>query len=152
MHLNEKKLNPGWILHTLQSFHSLYLSWAAVLAGRQSSLSLCRRLLDLPFCVLLFRKVVTPPSSPPSEVMTRSLNLCLGSGGSGSDGAPALSSTWGSCRSTLALWRETRVSSVCTFPELQFVHPFGKLTRGPSPPGSAPRPRRGLQLFFFWAA
>lgn len=77
------------------------------LAVRQSALSLCRRLLDFPFCILLFRKVVLPPSSAPSDVMTRSLNLCLGSGGSVSDGVPTLSSTSGSCRSTLALERRT---------------------------------------------
>lgn len=122
MHLTEEKINASLILHTLKSFHSLYLSWWG---ERQSSLSLCRRLLAAPFSVLLFRKVTAPPSSPPSEVMTRSLNLCLGSGGSGSGGAPTLSSTWGSCRSTLALRKETRVSSVCAFPSPPLVHPLG---------------------------
>ncbi|MEQ2172810.1 hypothetical protein GOODEAATRI_025196 [Goodea atripinnis] len=65
----------------------------------QSSSSLCRRLLDLPFWFLFFLNDVGPPSSP-SEVMTRSLNLGLGSGGR-SAGVPAVpSSVWGSCKST----------------------------------------------------
>lgn len=67
-----------------------------------SSSSLCRRLLDLPFCVLFFLNDVGPPSSP-RDVMMRSLNLCLGSGGRSDGAAAAVPSTWGNCKSTLAL-------------------------------------------------
>lgn len=130
MHLNEEILKPSLILHSFKYFtvfiylsdgYGVGLSWL----GNHSSLSLCRRLLDLLFCVLLFRKLVLPPSSPPSEVMTRSLNLCLGSGGSVSAGVLTLSSTCGSCRSTFALWKKNPVSRVCTFSALQFAHPLG---------------------------
>lgn len=70
----------------------------------QSSSSRCRRLLDLPFCVF-FLNEAGPPSSP-REVMTRSLNLGLGSGGTSVEALAVPPSTWGSCKSTLALERE----------------------------------------------
>lgn len=77
----------------------------------QSSSSLCRRLLDFPFWVLFFLNDAGPPSSP-SEVMIRSLNLGLGSGGSSGRAAAALSSVWGSCKSTLALGKRRKKPDV----------------------------------------
>ncbi|KAF3857375.1 hypothetical protein F7725_009234 [Dissostichus mawsoni] len=66
------------------------VSCVTVFFGQSSSSSsLCRMLLDLPFCVLFFLNEVDPPSSP-REVMTRSLNLVFGSGGGPAAGALAV--------------------------------------------------------------
>ncbi|TKS65511.1 Peptide chain release factor 1, mitochondrial [Collichthys lucidus] len=60
-------------------------------------------------CVLVLLNEAGPPSSP-SDVMTRSLNFGFGSGGRSAGLAAVLASTWGNCKSTLALKGEQTVS------------------------------------------
>lgn len=77
------------------------------LGQSSSSSSLCRRLLDFPFCVLFFLNEVGPPSSP-REVIMRSLNFGFGSGGRSAGALAVLPSTWGNCKSTPALERKEK--------------------------------------------
>lgn len=64
-------------------------------------------LLDLPFCVVFFLKEAGPPSAP-RDVMMRSLNLGFGSGGMSAGALTMIPSTFGSCKSTLALRRQDK--------------------------------------------
>lgn len=113
----------------------------------QSS-SLCLRLLDLPFWVLVFLNKTGPLWSP-SEVMTRSLNFCLGSGGSSGVGVEMISSTCGNCKSTLALKKKSEMVYGLQAAADEDHCCLERLTRDPFRLWSVPKIRMDLLLLTF---